>query len=251
MLLTEYREEQDGTFFPRKISISVISSNPTRQNSCTDRRLDRNDLFWGVMNLRNLVVINDQTGGLGASEWIAGLSLFVAILALASTIWAVLAQIKHNRLSALPHVEIGIGTLDHVIMLHNHGPGVAQIMRFTAIFNGISYNLQDKNGPLRLSKALFADFREPRGTTFQVVQPGGYLAASSTSRTMCPEEPYHQADRDLLISRLAVLSVSVSTLGVYGDTHEVNYAGFDPMSEGQVIESPSWIIPAASKSHPK
>lgn len=199
------------------------------------------------MNPRNLVFINDQAGGFASSEWIAGLSLFIAVLALISAIWSARAQIKHNRLSARPHVEIGVGTLDYVITLHNHGPGVAQIVRFTADFEGTSYNLQDKNGPLRLSKALFSSFKEPRGTTFHVIHPGGYLSPGHTSKIICPEDLYHQSDRDTLISRLATLTISVTTVGVYGDSYEVTYDGFDPASEGHVTESPSWTRANSSR----
>jgi len=168
---------------------------------------------------KNLVFLGDQGANASAESWIAGLSLFIAALALASSIWSARSQIKHNRLSAKPHLAASTGTISYVLTLTNHGPGVAGIESYTATLAGNSYDLLVPAQVERLNNDLCEGFIDRPDFEYEVLSKGEYLSPGVTSRTIVPGERLVQQDRDLLIQRLFRMRVEVKATCVYGLLH--------------------------------
>lgn len=171
------------------------------------------------MIAKNLILLSDQGTSVSTEAWIAGVSLFIAVLALASSIWSARSQIKHNQLSAKPHLAVATGSLKYILMLTNHGPGVAGIETYTATLGGKSYNLLDPTEVEDFTQDLCEGFSNPPTCEYEILSRGDYLAAGASSRTIVPEEPLHQSDRDILVDRLFRLRIEVKTTCVYGFQH--------------------------------
>lgn len=178
------------------------------------------------MIARNLVVIGEQGSAVSAGDWIAGLSVVVAALAFGFTIWAARAQIRHNQLSAKPHMDVGVGTLDFMLRITNHGPGVACIEAYKANIDGNEFDLLDVEGPEKLFEHLSSELSENNDIRFEVLSKGDYLASGASSVTIAPIHPFSQIDRDRFVPVLKRLRVDVTTKCFYGLTHKSTYSGF-------------------------
>lgn len=150
---------------------------------------------------------------------IAATSALIALIALVTSIWALVLQRKHNRLSAKPIVDVVLGRDECIIEIVNCGLGPALLEGVSASIEGDIFDLMTVGGLDALAVALVGgigrdvDVTHLRLTAPSPIQPGQVKSIMGLNRAVSP------AELRAIRKRLRLLSLTFRYRCIYGILH--------------------------------
>lgn len=149
------------------------------------------------------------------SDVIAICSLIVAALALGFSIVFAEVQRRYNIRVAKPHMDIDLGTADHLMTLKNHGPGVARLVAFSATAGAKEFDLLTRKDVEAFSRYLGEGIGRSVHLSGQVHAIGAYLAPGHSSNIVSIGESLTAQDQVGLRRRLMSTSFRISVSSIY------------------------------------
>jgi len=158
---------------------------------------------------------------------ITGVGVVIALLALGTSVWTIIMQRAHNRLSAKPILDVVLGRGECILELTNCGLGPALLCDFGATIDGKSLDLMTDQGLEYLAKAVVQVIGRPAGVTPLRLTAASPILPAQTKPILTLRAPISSDELDAIRRRLREVGLSFNCRCIYGYMHLGEHAAVE------------------------
>lgn len=169
-----------------------------------------------------------------ANNVIAAVGVAIAILALLTSVWTLIMQRKHNRLSAKPLVDVVLGRDKCILELTNCGLGPALLCEFVATIGDESFDLMTDEGLERLAGSVIGVIGRPIRVTPLRLTNDSPIIQGERKPILTLREPFTPDELDEIRARLRRVALRFKSRCLYGDVHIGEHAAVEKRTTASI-----------------